>query len=55
MLGVLGLLASAAVLAAGVSLLRTDTGRSLVECVQDAPDQAAVEERQRSFEDELAG
>lgn len=54
-LGVLGLLATAAVIAAGVSLLTSDSGRSLVECVQDAPDQAAVEECQRSFEEEVVG
>lgn len=52
-LGVLSVLAAGALIAAGVALFQSDTGRELVECVQEAPDQAAAEQCRRQFEDSV--
>jgi heme/copper-type cytochrome/quinol oxidase subunit 2 len=52
-LGALGVLAAVAVIAAGVALFSSDSGRSLVDCLQDAETQADVEECQREFESDL--
>jgi hypothetical protein len=54
-LGCLGLAATLVAVAVWVTLLRSDTGQDLVQCLSSAPDQAAVERCQRQFEDELTG
>lgn len=54
-LGVLSLLASAAVVAAGVSLFNSDSGQDLLDCLEQASDQAALEQCQREFEDSVGG
>jgi hypothetical protein len=54
-LGCLGLAATVIAVVVWVSVLRSDTGQDLVQCLSSASDQAAVEQCQRQFEDELTG
>jgi hypothetical protein len=51
-LGVLGLLAAIALVAAGAAVLfNTEGGREFIDCVNEAPDQAAVEQCEREFQE----
>ena len=53
--GVLGLVISVGLIALGASLLNSDTGQNLQDCLQDAgQDEAAQAECQREFQEELA-
>ncbi len=52
--GLLGLIIGIAVIALGVSLLNSDTGKNLRDCLNDAGDnQSAIEQCQRDFQDDL--
>ena len=55
-LGVIALLLSIALIVAGVSLLNSDSGQKLQDCLNDAgQDQAAVAACQSQFKDDLTG
>src|SRR5688572_28977722 len=53
--GALGLLAAVALIAIGASLLNSESGQNLQDCLEDAGnDQEAQAECQREFQDELS-
>jgi lysylphosphatidylglycerol synthetase-like protein (DUF2156 family) len=53
-LGAIGLILSGVLVAVGVSLLNSESGQNLQDCLQDAgDDQAQVEQCQREFNDDL--
>jgi hypothetical protein len=55
-LGVIALLLSIGVVVAGVSLLNSDSGKKLQDCLDKAgQNQAAIEQCQREFRDDLSG
>ena len=55
-LGAIAILASGAIVAAGVSLINSDSGKKLQDCLDKAGEnQAAVEQCQRDFQDDLSG
>lgn len=55
-LGVLGLLIVAGLFAVGASFLNSDSGQKLQDCLESAgQDQAAVQQCQRDFADNLTG
>lgn len=55
-LGVVSLLITAAIIAFGVSLLNSDTGRDYQDCLRDAAgDQAASEQCARQFSEQIGG
>jgi heme/copper-type cytochrome/quinol oxidase subunit 2 len=55
-LGAIAVVCSIAIVAAGVSLINSDSGKKLQDCLDSAGDnQAAVEQCQREFQDDLSG
>ena len=54
-LGAAAALLSIAIVAAGVSLINSDSGKKLQDCLDKAGDQAAIEQCQREFRDDLTG
>lgn len=55
-LGVVSLLISAAVIALGVSLLNSDSGRDYQDCLRDAAgDRAAIEQCAQEFSEQVGG
>ena len=54
--GVLGAILAVALIAVGVSLLNSDAGQQLQDCLRDAGnDEAAVAQCQREYQDDLGG
>ncbi len=52
--GMLGVVVAIGLIALGASLLNSDTGQNLRDCLQDAgSDQAAIDECERDFQDDL--
>ena len=55
-LGVVAMLLSIGIVVAGVSILNSDSGKKLQDCLRNAgQDQAAVQQCQREFKDNLTG
>jgi hypothetical protein len=55
-LGVLGIVLSGAVIAAGVAIFQSDTGRTLIDCLEQAGDDVAAQEAcQREVIEDLGG
>jgi hypothetical protein len=55
-LGVLSLIIAAVVVAIGASFLNSDTGSSLIECIEQAgDDRAAADACAQEFENEVTG
>jgi heme/copper-type cytochrome/quinol oxidase subunit 2 len=55
-LGAISVVLSIAIVAAGVSLINSDSGKKLQDCLDSAGNnQAAVEQCQREFQDDLSG